>query len=248
MSRLKRVTVPCAQCGKDLDRIPSRVKRTKHHFCNRECMGKWEKAQNIGQFHPGHSPSPQPVQCAHCEKISKRKPSGVKRAKQFFCSNECRFAYKAARKVDVSCTHCGKIIIVTRYKFASRQNGHFFCCLQCRDAERHNSGKGWVRYYGPNWDIQRRAARERDCDTCQACGYKAKQGESLDVHHIVPIKKFGYIFGKNDHYLQANHLSNLVSLCPSCHKKIEQGKLSLWTPLAKVEQPSRPEQSRILQK
>jgi len=39
--RYNRINVGCWWCGKDIPKKPSRVKKTKRHFCDRECMGKW---------------------------------------------------------------------------------------------------------------------------------------------------------------------------------------------------------------
>jgi DEAD/DEAH box helicase domain-containing protein len=41
------------------------------------------------------------------------------------------------------------------------------------------------------------------------------------VHHIEPFRTFGYIRGKNDRYLEANRLENLVTLCTGCHRRVE---------------------------
>ena len=56
---------------------------------------------------------------------------------------------------------------------------------------------------------------KRDSFTCQDCG---EIGTNLNAHHIIPFSEFGL---KN--YKQANKLSNLVSLCASCHAKITNG-------------------------
>jgi DEAD/DEAH box helicase domain-containing protein len=45
----------------------------------------------------------------------------------------------------------------------------------------------------------------------------------LHVHHRRPFRDFGYEPGLNDLYLQANQLENLITLCPSCHRRAEQG-------------------------
>jgi hypothetical protein len=64
--------------------------------------------------------------------------------------------------------------------------------------------------------------RRRDHYTCQGCGKtEVELGRVLDVHHIRPFREFGYIRHQNDRYLLANDLSNLVSLCVSCHKTME---------------------------
>ena len=68
-------------------------------------------------------------------------------------------------------------------------------------------------YYGPNWLAQRDKARARDGYRCQACGV-LEQGRSHDVHHKVPFRTFAS-------YRQANQLSNLATLCPRCHHRVE---------------------------
>ncbi len=67
--------------------------------------------------------------------------------------------------------------------------------------------------YGPNWEAQRRRVRARDGYRCRNCGLP-EDGRSHDVHHKVPFRSF-------TSYEQANRLSNLVSLCPACHRRAE---------------------------
>jgi DEAD/DEAH box helicase domain-containing protein len=67
--------------------------------------------------------------------------------------------------------------------------------------------------YGPNWKQQRDRARTRDEFRCQVCG--REEGERQHhVHHKTPFRQF-------DSYLSANQLENLVTLCPSCHRRVE---------------------------
>ncbi len=75
--------------------------------------------------------------------------------------------------------------------------------------------------YGPNWQRQRDAARARDHYRCTVCGAPEQPDRQHDVHHKKPFRDFGYIRGENERYLQANDLSNLVTVCPNCHKAIE---------------------------
>jgi DEAD/DEAH box helicase domain-containing protein len=67
--------------------------------------------------------------------------------------------------------------------------------------------------YGADWKRQRLLARQRDGFRCQFCGEPEKD-RSHDVHHKIPFKKFS----SPD---QANHLENLITLCPICHRKAE---------------------------
>lgn len=67
--------------------------------------------------------------------------------------------------------------------------------------------------YGPSWSRQRDAARRRDGYRCQVCGQP--EGEKAHhVHHKVPLRAF-------ETPAEANRLSNLVTLCPACHRRAE---------------------------
>jgi DEAD/DEAH box helicase domain-containing protein len=68
--------------------------------------------------------------------------------------------------------------------------------------------------YGPNWAEQRDRARARDRYRCQACG-TPERGRAHHVHHKTPFRAFAT-------YRQANVLSNLTTLCPRCHLRVEQ--------------------------
>nr|WP_290665128.1 DEAD/DEAH box helicase [Ardenticatena sp.] len=86
------------------------------------------------------------------------------------------------------------------------------------------------RDYGPNWETQRRKARERDGFRCQVCGISERElGRELDVHHKRPFREFGYDPtdpARANRYLEANALENLISLCPACHRRVEPPYLS----------------------
>lgn len=81
--------------------------------------------------------------------------------------------------------------------------------LAHRGENNHNWKGGYYEpYYGPDWQYQRRLARERDDYTC-ICGLE-EDGREHDVHHIVP-----YRISKD------NSQNNLWTLCPKCHRRIE---------------------------
>lgn len=67
--------------------------------------------------------------------------------------------------------------------------------------------------YGPNWPQQKELARQRDQYTCQVCGAQ-EGGRAHDMHHKTPFRAFGT-------YLEANRLENLITLCPTCHRRAE---------------------------
>ncbi|MFC7076132.1 homing endonuclease associated repeat-containing protein [Haloarcula halophila] len=76
--------------------------------------------------------------------------------------------------------------------------------------------------YGENWDEQRRRALYRDGHQCQHCGVTIEEigdrpVDQLQVHHIVPIRQF-------DEPELGNHLLNLITLCPECHRTWESSR------------------------
>ncbi len=87
--------------------------------------------------------------------------------------------------------------------------------------------------YGPDWPRIRLAVRTRDGFRCQICG-APEAGREHDVHHKIPFRDFMKrsaasldVAMQNQEILrstlqQANQLDNLITLCPSCHRKAEQ--------------------------
>ena len=90
--------------------------------------------------------------------------------------------------------------------------------------------------YGPSWANARDAVRARDSHLCRQCGAPEKPDRKHDVHHIRPFREFGYIPGENRHDQQANHIDNLITLCPTCHHRAEstRGKRSALGGLAQT--------------
>jgi len=74
--------------------------------------------------------------------------------------------------------------------------------------------------YGPDWPRIRDAARARDGYRCQACG-APETDRQHEVHHKTPFRSFRAADGSVD-LARANRLDNLATLCPGCHRKVEQ--------------------------
>jgi len=78
----------------------------------------------------------------------------------------------------------------------------------------------WLNYqndYGPGWKEYSKLIRKRDYFTCQNCG-AVEEHKSFHVHHKKPVKLFESI-------IEANTPSNLITLCPLCHRLAETGVL-----------------------
>lgn len=145
--------------------------------------------------------------------------------------------------VVVRCAHCGKHFTHPRW-YANKGVQSKFCSAACRsdwdlesfDAPFHLVLEGRPDYRGGNWKSQSQAARKRDAYCCQGCGIsEADLGRQLDVHHKVPFRLF-------ESPVEANQLDNLVSVCSSCHKRLEiegQKDMPLFDSVKHVGQRSR---------
>jgi DEAD/DEAH box helicase domain-containing protein len=67
--------------------------------------------------------------------------------------------------------------------------------------------------YGRQWPRLAAQVRARDGYRCQVCGV-AEIERAHDVHHKTPFRMFASAE-------EANRLENLMTLCPTCHRKVE---------------------------
>jgi 5-methylcytosine-specific restriction endonuclease McrA len=236
-----RVAVQCEACGAIRWKTLSYAHKCKRHFCGPECHGSWLSRNRSGKNSPIYKRIS--VICIVCSKEIERPPHKIDRSDKHFCSRDCYAAWQSEHmqgtdnynynRIQGLCDECGADITVTPYQLSHFE--YHFCNAQCRGAwyakhitgENHPNWKGGYKdYYGPNWEAQRDLARQRDKYRCRICGVTEKRlGRELDVHHIIPFRTFGYIAGQNEHYKEANDLSNLIALCPRCHKYAEAGRL-----------------------
>lgn len=101
--------------------------------------------------------------------------------------------------------------IMDRYGISRRDQSWY-------EGERNKLWKGGRSntIYKGRWANQRDKARERDNWRCQRCGVKESDiSRELDVHHKKPYRKF-------EDKENANKLENLITLCRSCHGKMER--------------------------
>lgn len=76
---------------------------------------------------------------------------------------------------------------------------------------------GAAVYRSKRWKSVRFLAKRRDGFACAECSARGR----LEVHHVKPIKT---------HPELAFELSNLLSLCPSCHARITRIEVGLAPP------------------
>ena len=206
-------------------------------FCSWSCFQAGRK-----QKHPIQ------VRCEACGKLFYKFPGMHNmKSKRHFCNRACQASWQRKggnpsgnahpeyNSRAVHCAECGKTLI--REAWRIKKFMLQFCNRKChgkwrsknKTAENHPRWRGGHRrYYGPNWGRRSYEARKRDGHKCQICGKpESENGRKLSVHHKIPFVKFGYVLGQNTLYKQANKLRNLVSLCATCHQKVEWGKLTM---------------------
>ncbi|WP_019518973.1 HNH endonuclease [Faucicola boevrei] len=227
----------CTNCGTEvLGRKSTKRNGEKadNKFCNRKCYDEYRtklqqqvvgQCQNCGNNlllgkHQKNakfcciecrlmSKRPKPTHCVNCGvwfttiKIHKKKGGGVRLSgcsSTKTCSNECLnefYRTNEARKEKISQAFMGS-------KHPNWQGG---------------ASHTKVDYRGSNWQRLRKQVMKRDNYTCCHCGITQKEqlaryGRDFSVNHIIPFHQYG-------NTVIANKLSNLETLCDSCHTKAD---------------------------
>lgn len=233
------VLVNCANCGKEMRKKKNFVERTANICCSRKCQGEYQSKNWIGENNPKYAPEKQlNLTCTECGKPIARRISEMTKSTQAFCNQTCMGNWRSKNQrgenhpswrgglQDAVCPECGNVFKEIR---ANLKTGRRFCSMDCKNRfhSKEMFKDGGARYYGPNWYAQRRAARDRDNHTCQICSRtREDEGRNMPVHHIKRFADFGYDPFQNENYLEANQLSNLVTLCSRCHGRLERGAIT----------------------
>lgn len=197
---------PCVVCGgPNPETWPDGSWRPRKKCCSPKCDGKRRQKPR------------RPRVCPQCNQSFTPRPMGLRNVK--FCTQVCQRAFEAARRwVTHACGFCQKPVVkdAGQARRALKKSGHVFCDRKCtaqffvgensvawRGGSDPNRGKGWAKIA--------EQVRERDKYRCRRCEKTQEDnGQKLSVDHIRAWREF-------DDATQANDLSNLVSLCRSCH-------------------------------
>ena len=238
-SRSYKINLRCAYCSEIYQKPPSQAVNSV--YCTKKCYTAFQREGGPrGAEHWNYKR--ESFTCDNCGERGERIPARLEITDLTFCDTACKAEWQRehlrgennpsyqGEAVQTCCETCGRT--VTKKKTRHLRNTNNFCSHGCYAEWRNGRFTGeenvrWagggVKYYGPDWRTQRRRARQRDEHECQECGiHRDSLGRELDVHHIMPFREFGYVPGENKNHVEANRLDNLVSLCPSCHKRIER--------------------------
>ncbi len=242
--RNQRVPITCTTCGKQFDVKPCRLNERK--YCSRDCQTIGRRRQRQKEIEQQFGKSIFTIlydlyciQELGIKQIAKRigvsdrnlwdwfDDLGIERrersdavALQWAGNEERKAAQKdiIRRAIERGTFDPQRIARIAKTDWARKRNSE--SKMGDKNWAHHHAGPlspnwngGKIYYYGESWHSQRNAARNRDNYTCQHCGItETILGKQLDVHHIRKFRLFGVA-----HHKEANHLSNLICLCPACH-------------------------------
>lgn len=201
----------CDHCGKGFKTYSKYKGRGK--FCSRVCFNEFRKKRSVLTF-----------DCLNCGKKFDRLGWRVKAENQRpkFCGTNCYRNFQRTNppsfgKAKIDPREYGKL--VTLYESG----------LKMREiAERYDVSYTVMRGYFKRIGVPVRQAgfysakqseqflrnylNGKYVQTCRVCGWNKGK---CDVHHIVPRRDGG-----------SNELSNVVLICPNCHRLAEEGTLT----------------------
>lgn len=141
------------------------------------------------------------TQCDCCLTSFFTTRSALNKSKNHYCSKACHYA---AHQVQRTCRQCQKVFRLARsvVEGTSNSSGNY-CSRECYEESLCKPDDLQPR--GSRW----KSIREDVLRKIRLCAYCGKTGQ-LEVHHIVPYR-----------ITADNHHSNLITLCKSCHYKVE---------------------------
>jgi len=228
----------CAECGENVHIPPSQVKEVsgyeqKNHFCDKECESSFKSREWVDENHPSWDGGRERLYCNECGDEYYVKPAKVDES--IYCSRKCSYNSESKEKQEYNCAACGKVVKKMSH---SVRGENTTCSKKCFKEFMSSISKGednpqWqggrFEYYGPNWPEQREKTLERDNYQCQECDmtrdkHYQNYDEDLHVHHKVPRRQ---VIDEEEPTIEefelANSLDNLVTVCKSCHRKLESG-------------------------
>nr|WP_275738267.1 HNH endonuclease [Halorhabdus sp. SVX81] len=227
----------CAECG---EQFYCEYEKT---YCSEDCRSK--AISFAGEHNPNYSGGKETTTCDSCGTEFEYYPSEKEGVLCSTCVESVSWRELPdidgpanprwnGGKVTVSCDVCG----TTVERYPSEMDGEVtLCSPACHhewlsDAFSGDGHPNWrggdTGNYGQGWNAVRREALERDEFECIHCGIDSDSlGRNPDVHHIIPVRAFVNSDGyeKTD----AHTIDNVVSLCPSCHRRAEFGHIEAAT-------------------
>ena len=223
----------CARCGTEFHSDHEKK------YCSEECRD--EAVSFEGENHPNYSGGKDTTECEICGSTFDYYPSEKEGLYCSTCVEEEQWRYTpdvegennprwSGGSQEIDCDYCGTTVVRRQSNITGES---VFCSDKCQYAwlseaftgEGHPNWEGGTEAnYGRGWNRVRRRALERDDHECVICGTGREElGRNPDVHHVVPVRAFVEAPATTE--ADAHYLENVVSLCPSCHRKAEFGHI-----------------------
>lgn len=208
------MTKQCIICGKDFKMYQRKGYNYIGKTCSRECFFKSRIKTCI-------------VECPVCKKQVEKKPYMTRGrvSDVYCCSRECFFKNKKANPSVYgrkSLSQEEKLLVVRDYQNNMKKiNDLAIECGVSKQTIKNTLLENNVIFRNKSdyiLDVQsfsaiaRRLLKERG-NSCYSCKWDEA---NCDVHHILPRSKGG-----------TNEKSNLVILCPNCHRLMHKNKLKI---------------------
>jgi hypothetical protein len=203
----KSEKVNCTKCGEEFLKDTRAIKRSKNHYCSKECLYETEQVK---------------LTCSQCGKLFQKRKSKVNPRGFNFCCRKCKDAaqnintsncvgvipkhYGKANKLK-NCICCQKELKKTQAKY---------CSVKCQKDYKYNEYiKQWKlglvsgNASGEKINIYvRRYMFEKHNSSCQKCGWHEQNPYNKIIHLQVEHK---------DGHWENSCEENLELLCPNCH-------------------------------
>ena len=139
--------------------------------------------------------------CQTCSKSFMADTREINRGNARFCSLSC--AAKAPKKLQYPqvCKQCGK-------EFLSASKSAKYCSDSCKQKNYRAKQKDISENSGSIKTLYKKFENV----PCEICGWDKT---SRDLHHILEVSNGG-----------TNEISNIVSVCPNCHRMIHNNLIS----------------------
>jgi len=192
-----KVVVKCANCGKEIYRMPCHIKKHIRLFCNMTCYSEWRKQNLKGEANSFYG--------KHHSKETKEKISSINKARNYSGENNPNYGnhYSKETRQRISETHKG---LLAGDKNPAWKGGRTSLSLAIRNS---------VTY-----DLWRKAVFHKDKWQCQDCG---QIGRKLHVHHLYSfahlLDDFNIVSKRQAFKIKELwDINNGITLCKKCHK------------------------------
>ena len=224
----------CKLCGKEFQSIANPGSGSRAKYCSPECRRAANSKAKAESYIPHPLALAEPRECVYCGKTF---APDIKHSYSTTCSYVCHYKHKneerskerAAKREEVlakgqDCVVCGEHFIPSSY-------GNIYCSDECKrerikaTAKQVETPEIKERKKESNFRnrLQGNYAKvlARDNGICQFCGSIINP----QVHHLNGLGEARMPDGTRKRYSCDHSLSNLITLCSTCHRAMHNNLL-----------------------